>query len=97
MAVQTLIVAALVSACFVYAAWHLMPGAAKRVLARGLLGLPLPLAWRTRLQSTANATGGCGCSGCDRAPLKTPVAAVQAVNPGLVKAQPLVFHPRKTL
>lgn len=36
MALQTLIVAALVSVCFVYAIWHLMPGAAKRPLAHVL-------------------------------------------------------------
>jgi hypothetical protein len=87
MAFQTLIVAVLVSGCVVYAAWSLMPGAAKRLLAKGLLRWPLPRAVHTRLQTLANAAGGCGCSGCDRAPLKTPA----------VVGQPLVFHPRKTL
>ena len=83
MTLQTVIVALLVAGSFVYAAWTLLPQAARRALASGLLHLPLPGRWRTRLQTVARAAaGGCGCSGCD------------AVPPPAGKPQPMVFHPR---
>lgn len=83
MTLQTVIVALLVAGSFVYAAWTLLPQAARRALASGLLHLPLPGRWRARLQIVARAAaGGCGCSGCDALP----------VSAG--KPQPVVFHPR---
>lgn len=87
MAFQTLIVALLVSGSFVYAAWRLMPQVVRRALAGGLQRLPLPAFLRARLRQVASATGGCGCSGCDSAPLKAKAASTVV--------QPLVFHPRK--
>lgn len=83
MTLQTVIVALLVAGSFAYAAWTLLPQAARRALASGLLRLPLPGRWRACLQTVARATaGGCGCSGCDAVP--APVA----------QPRPVVFHPR---
>jgi hypothetical protein len=83
MTLQTVIVALLVAGSFAYAAWTLLPQAARRGLAAGLLCLPLPGRWRAYLQTMARAAaGGCGCSGCD------------AVPPPTGKPQPVVFHPR---
>ena len=67
---QTLIVAMLVTACAGYAAWTLMPGAARRALAGAMLKLPVPALLATRLRKAAQASSGCGCDGCDHAPAK---------------------------
>lgn len=80
---QTLIVALLVIGCSTYAAWTLMPAAARRVIASSLLKLPLPRAFAAKMRKAATVTSGCGCDGCDHAPAKAP------------KAQQVVtFHPR---
>ncbi|MDE2300826.1 MAG: hypothetical protein KGK18_22005 [Burkholderiales bacterium] len=84
---QNLIVALLVPGCAGYAAWKLMPSAARRALAAALLrrgSLPRPI--EARLRRAAQATSGCGCDGCDHAP-KTPAAKVSG-------PQPIRFHPR---
>ena len=84
---QNLIVALLVPSCAGYAAWKLMPWAARRALATAMLrmgDLPPPIA--ARLRRAAQTTSGCGCDGCDHAP-KTPAAKV----PG---PQPIRFRPR---
>ena len=79
---QTLIVALLVIGCSTYAAWTLMPAAARRAIASMLLKLPLPDAFATKMRKAATVTSGCGCDGCDHAPAKK--AAPQVVT----------FHPR---
>ena len=81
---QILIVALLVSACLVYAAWTLMPAAARRAIAASLLKLPLPATLALRMRRAATVTSGCGCDGCDHAPTKTASKASQRVT----------FHPR---
>ncbi len=81
---QALIVALLVAACSVYAAWVLMPGVARRALATTLLKLQLPSAVAGRLRKAATASSGCGCDGCDAAPAQSAKSATQVVT----------FHPR---
>ena len=81
---QTLIVALLVLGCSVYAAWTLMPAAARRVIALSLLKLPLPNALALTLRKAATVSSGCGCDGCDHAPAKAAPKAPQVVT----------FHPR---
>ncbi len=77
---QALIVALLVIGCSAYAAWTLMPAAARRTLATALLKLPLPAFFAARMRRAAAATSGCGCDGCDHAPAKA-------------KPQVVTFHP----
>ena len=84
---QNLIVALLVPSCAAYAAWKLMPLAARRSLAAAMLRmrhLPRPL--EAGLRRAAQAASGCGCDGCDHAP-KTPAEKAPA-------QQPIRFHPR---
>lgn len=82
---QSLIVFMVVVGCFAYAAWTLLPQAARRALASGLLRLPLPLSLVSILEKTASAAVGCHCSGCDHAQPKASPPAPQA----------LLFYPRK--
>ncbi len=84
---QGIVVAMLVIGCCVYAAWTLMPGAARRTLATALLRLPLPAPLARRFGKAAAASSGCGCDGCDRSELK---AAPKAAAP-----QTITFHPRR--
>jgi len=64
---QSLIVALLVVACSLRAAWILAPGAARRAVARALLTWPLPSAFAAPLRRHAQDAGdGCGCDGCDK-------------------------------
>ncbi len=88
MVLQSLLVFLLVTGCFVYAAWSLLPQAARRPLAKGFLRLPLPEAWRPALEKRLSTFGGCHCSGCDHAQPKTGGVKAPA-------AQVLQFHPRK--
>jgi hypothetical protein len=81
---QTLIVALLVIGCTTYAAWTLMPAAARRAIASSLLKLPLPEALAAKMRRAATASSGCGCDGCDHAPAKSAPKAQQVVT----------FHPR---
>jgi hypothetical protein len=87
---QSWIVALLVIGCTAYAAWTLMPAAARRALAQAMLRLPLPDALATRLRRAAQATSGCGCAGCDHAAVK-PGDGQSEVMPG---QQPMTFHLR---
>ena len=88
---QTLIVAVLVSGCTAYAAWTLMPAAARRAIALRLLVLPLPGAFAARLRRAATVASGCGCDGCDHAPAK----AAKTVGRAAAEApQVVTFHPR---
>ena len=68
MAAETALVALIVGASLVYAVWALMPSAARRSLARALVGLPLPAVLARRFTQIARAASGCSCDGCDRAP-----------------------------
>jgi hypothetical protein len=77
---QNLIVVLLVFGCAVYAAWTLMPAAARRGLAGSLLKLPLPAAFELKMRKAATVASGCGCDGCDHAPAKTARAAPQVVT-----------------
>ena len=88
MNIQSGVVALIVGTCLAYAVWVLMPSAARRVLAGALLRLPLPAPLATRLVKTAHAASGCGCDGCDRAPVATAAAAPKRTE------QPIHFHPR---
>lgn len=82
---QSLVVALLVTGSVVYAVWKLMPLAARRASATALLRLPMPAAFEGPLRRVAQAPSGCGCDGCDRAPIKAqPRNASQAIK----------FHPR---
>ena len=81
---QSLIVALLVPGCSAYVVWVVLPGAARRGAVDALLRLPLPDVLAARLRKTAQATSGCGCSGCDHAVSK----------PGPDAAQTITFHPR---
>ncbi len=89
---QSLAVVLVVALSFAYAIWTLMPQALRAALARGLLGLRAPVFVRQRLLAVANASAGCGCSGCDKAPLLSAKGASPRLG---AQAQPLVFHPRK--
>ena len=82
---QTLIVALLVIGCSTYAAWTLMPAAARRAIASSLLKLPLPEAFAAKMRKAATVSSGCGCDGCDHAPTKKPAPPA---------AQVVTFHPR---
>ena len=90
---QWVVVAVLVAGCGAYAAWTLMPAAARRRLATAAVERHWPLEqfWRRH----ARAPSGCGCDGCDAAPLaKRPKAAASSGrDPG--EARPITFHPRR--
>jgi ferrous iron transport protein B len=88
---QSLLVGLLVAACFVYAAWTLMPQMARRALATGLLRLPIPSSVSAYFARVAQTSSGCNCSGCERASVKQGlINRRDATAP-----QPLVFHPRQ--
>lgn len=85
---QILVVALLVIACSLRAAWILAPAAARRAVARGLLTWPLPDALARPLRKhAAAASGGCACDGCD----KSSDAATPKAAPALA---PITFHRR---
>ncbi len=78
---QTVIVAVLVGACSLHAAWILAPAGARRSLARALLALPLPSRLATRLRKNSAApSAGCACDGCDRAPAKKAPVSVAPIK-----------------
>lgn len=84
MIVQWLLVAALVAAGFVYAAWTLLPAAARQGIAQFSLRLPLPLALASFMRKHSVAKSSCGCDGCDRSPVPAAPSAPQTIR----------FHPR---
>ena len=88
---QTIVVALLVAGCAVYAAWALMPAAARRGVAVALLKRPLPGGAARFLRRHAEAASGCGCDGCDRNVGAAPPPADRLPAEGV----PLVFHPRR--
>lgn len=86
--VQTLIVAVLVVACSLRAAWILAPATVRRSVARVLLAWPLPRVLATPLRKHAQATSaGCACDGCDGAPATAKPQAAGGVAP-------ITFHRR---
>jgi hypothetical protein len=86
---QSMIVAVLVTGCAAYAAWALMPAAARRALAGAMLRLPLPVALAARCRQAAATAPGCGCSGCDHSSTK-PLSVSAKAAP----TQTITFHPR---
>jgi len=88
--IQTVVALSIVVACAGYAAWTLMPAAARRGIALALLKRPLPAFAARFLRRHAEAASGCGCDGCDR-----KVAAPPAAQRRPAQGAPLVFHPRR--
>jgi hypothetical protein len=85
---QTLIVALLVAACSLRAAWILAPAAARRSVARLLLAWPLPRSLVAPLKKHAQAAGdGCACDGCDKGSHAGETKTAPAVAP-------ITFHRR---
>ena len=84
MIVQWLLVVALVAACFVYAAWTLLPAAARQGIALFALRMPLPSVLASFMRKHAVAKSSCGCDGCDRSPVRAAPSATQTIS----------FHPR---
>ena len=108
---QGLIVALVVIACTAYAVWTLMPGAARRSLAGSMLKVVLLNGRQNgrrsghqsgsesrlivKLRKAAQATSGCACDGCDRAPKTVSHLASKTTptaNAGAFKV--ITFHPR---
>ena len=80
MLAQSLVVALIVLACTVYAAWTLMPAAARRAMAAAMLKLSLPdVLARPFRQATQSGSGCGGCDSCGDAGAKSPTA-VQTVT-----------------
>ena len=92
MHIQSIVVALLVIGCSAYAAWSLMPAAARRALAGALVNVtarwPLPDAVTSRLNAAANRSAA-GCGGCDSC---GPTPAVPNAKQLPAGTQPLVFH-----
>ena len=88
--IQTIVAFCLVVGCAGYAAWALLPAAARRSIAVALLKQPLPGFAARFLQRHAQAASGCGCDGCDR-----NVVAPPAGERPPAQGAPLVFHPRR--
>jgi hypothetical protein len=85
MIAQWLVVALLVTGCFVYAAWALLPATARRRIAAFALEWPLPASAAAFMRRHATASAGCACNGCDQgAAANAPKAATQTIR----------FHPR---
>jgi hypothetical protein len=85
---QTLIVALLVVACSLRAAWILTPAAARRSIARAVLARRLPDWLVAPLRKHARAAGdGCACDGCDKGADAAPPNAAPTVAP-------ITFHRR---
>ena len=91
---QILLTTVIVAACALYAAWVLMPAAARRWFVRGLLAASLPKALAEAISPYASAPTGCACDGCDRSALAKPKNAT--TTPGAaVGIAPITFHPRR--
>jgi len=81
MATQQLLVFTLVLACSLYAMWALMPAAARRVVAKGLLRLPLGDRLKATFQKASTASAGCDCgSSCDKVVDRQRKPQVQVVR-----------------
>jgi uncharacterized protein DUF6587 len=89
LAAQWLVVAAVVLASTVYAAWALMPAALRRALAAAALRLPLPAPIAARMRVQATRVSSCGCAGCDGKGTAPGVAPSPEAA-----ARPIEFHRR---
>ena len=89
---QTLIVALLVLACSLRAAWILAPAAVRRRAARAMLGWPLPSRVATALRKHAADPGaGCACDGSDANVARGAAAPAKAAAG---QTAPITFHRR---
>ena len=79
MLLQSLVVAVIVAACAVYAAWTLMPAAWRRTTALALLELPVPAEAAALLRKHSTKPTGCACDGCDKSATKAPPPRVQTI------------------
>jgi hypothetical protein len=80
MATQSLVVAVVVVLCATYAAWTLMPAAARRAVAALVLRLALPERFARPFRKALQPAGACGgCDSCGDAAGKAP-ARVQTVT-----------------
>ena len=82
MVAQNLVVALLVLVCSAYAAWTLMPAAARRAIASRVLKWSLPVMLQQPFQKAMKPPGACG--GCDNCGDARP--AVKSA------AKPIRFH-----
>jgi hypothetical protein len=87
---QWAIVAVVVLASAIYAAWTLMPASLRRALATAALKLPLPAVVAARMRAHAANASSCGCSGCDRNPLSTKSTDTAT----MAAARPITLHRR---
>jgi hypothetical protein len=80
MSAQALIVAGVVLWCTMYAAWTLLPAAAKRAIATRLLRLGVGWPLSGALQRALRPAGACGgCDSCGDAPQR-PAGAEQPIT-----------------
>ncbi len=84
---ESLVVAALVIGCGMYAVWTLSPKKLRSRVARSLLRMQPKGRLQDALTRVANGQGGCGCTGCDRSPAERNEGAQSAY-------QPMSFQPR---
>ena len=78
---QHLIVSLLVPLCGVYVLWSLMPTAARRALARRLLGLPGLQRVGALQRAARSGGGGCHCSEGGGCAASAPGAQAGATQP----------------
>ncbi|MBQ0959080.1 hypothetical protein KAK06_08915 [Ideonella sp. 4Y11] len=68
---QSLIVAAIVIVCVLYASWSLMPAGWRRALAQRLRHWPGLGRWRAVQRAAGGGGAGCGgCGDCGEAPIQ---------------------------
>jgi hypothetical protein len=91
---QSIVVAFLVIACTLRAAWILAPAAARRPLARALLALALPSGIAKALRKHVDAASGCACDGCDRGSAAAKAPAPTAGANATPTIAPITFHRR---
>jgi len=84
---QLIVVALVVGACAVYAAWTLAPRALRRHVATALLRRTWPVGIARFLERQAGTDDGCACDGCD-------VGRAKAKTTARGEARPITFHPR---
>lgn len=89
MKIESLLVFALVAACFVYALWQLLPQAIRRILASALQRLPLSARVSAYFAAAALQPSGCHCSDCEH-------SSGKRYGGGIGPAKTLRFHRRKS-
>ena len=88
---QWALVALIVGASALYAAWTLMPASLRRVVATAALRLPLPRTVAARMRAHAENASSCGCSGCDR----NPLSAGRESDEPAPTVRPITVHRRR--